>query len=62
MDYRCVYAVKNVMLKQDWIGEIKGSKWRKSRKKENNMKFPIVPTTDKNWRLVRSDLPESVCS
>ena len=53
------------VLKQDWIGEIKGLKWSKSGKKEKNdnadVTFRIVPTTDENWQT-RSDLSESVCS
>ena len=54
------------MLKQDWIGEIQGSKWSESGKKGKqhdnaDVTFRIVPTTDENWQT-RSDLSESVCS
>ena len=67
LDYRCVYAVTNVICVKT------GLHWRTLRFKmerilkkgkqhdSSDVTFRIVPITDEKWQA-RSDLSESVCS
>ena len=60
MDYRCVYAVKNVICVKTGLDRrnlrFKMERIRKKGKRHDaDVTFRIVPTTDENWQA-RSDL------
>ena len=66
LDYRCVYAIKNVICVKTGLHwrnlRFKIDRIRKKGKQHDSadVTFRIVPTTDENWQA-RSDLSESVC-
>ena len=66
LDYRCVYAVKNVICVKtglDWRNlrfKMEGGKKGKQHD-SSDVTFRIAPTAYEQWQA-RSDLSESVCS